>query len=91
MDYVLLGYVAGFFTTFSLLPEIWEVFKTKSAKDLSYGWLVAYFVGFILWTAYGVGISSMPLMFYNVISIALLIVLFALKIKYGKRKQSKQI
>jgi MtN3 and saliva related transmembrane protein len=90
MDYVLLGYVAGFFTTFSLLPEIWEVFKTKSAKDLSYAWLGAYFVGFVLWTFYGIGIESTPLMFYNVISIALLFVLFGLKMKYG-RKQSKQI
>jgi MtN3 and saliva related transmembrane protein len=83
MDYVILGYIAGFLTTFSLLPQILEVLKTKSTKDLSPEWLFASLAGYALWEAYGVGIGSMPLMLYNVISITLIIVLLACKKKYG--------
>jgi MtN3 and saliva related transmembrane protein len=82
MDYLMLGYIAGFLTTFSLLPQIFKVARTKSAKDLSVSWILMATAGYVLWITYGVGLESYPLIIYNAISILLALALLIFKIKY---------
>jgi MtN3 and saliva related transmembrane protein len=94
MDYYLiLGYIAGFLTTFSLIPQLLKVYKTKSAEDLSTSWLVMMVTGYCLWFAYGVGLQSYPLIVYNIVSIFLTLLLLSLKMGYkqSSSRKSKQI
>lgn len=91
--YLMIGYAAGFLTTFSLLPEILKVFRTKSAKDLSPSWLLTSIAGFGLWIAYGFGLDLYPLIGYNTISVLLALALLILKIRYKQPsiRESKQL
>ncbi len=83
---VLIGYVAGLLTTFSLVPEIYRTWRIKEARDLSYYWLASLGVGVVLWIAYGIFISSMPVIAANSASIILVMLQALLTVRYNKRK-----
>src|SRR5262252_1079062 len=48
----ILGAVAGFCTTFAFVPQIVKIYR-QGGRDLSYGMLVFYLLGVLLWLAYG--------------------------------------
>lgn len=84
MNYgTLIGSVAATLTTTAFLFQVIRTLKTRSTKDIS---LAMYFVmctGGFLWLIYGILIKSWPLITANVISLSLVIVVLACKIKYG--------
>lgn len=83
MDYIILtGLVAGVLTTFAILPEIARIIKLRSAEDLSYGWMLMLLCGYALWIYYGSAIASLPLILFNAISVAMVLLLALLKSKY---------
>lgn len=79
---VILGVLAGSFTTFSYLPQLAKALKTKSTGDLSLYWLSAMSIGLVFWIIYGYMISSFPVIFFNLILIIITLWLLALKLKY---------
>ena len=79
----LIGYLAGIFTAVSLTPQVIKSWKTKSTKDISILWNLIYLIGLILWLAYGIGISSMPMIVTISFESALALSLIILKIRYG--------
>ncbi len=83
MDYVaIIGTAAGALTTFSYLPELVDVLKTRVTKDLSEVWLISVSTGFVLWTYYGYCINSWPLVLFSALSLAFAMALLALKLRY---------
>ena len=53
-DYVeILGYVAGFITTLTFLPQVLKSWKEKSTKDISLAMFVIAAVNEVMWVAYG--------------------------------------
>jgi len=80
-----IGYIAGILIAISFLPQVVKSYKTKSVSDLSLWMILATLIGSGFWLAYGLLISSKPIMIMN--SIFTLIVLFQinLKIKYDKK------
>ena len=77
-----IGFFAGFFTTVASLPQILKSVRTKSTKDLSLAFLGMIAFGQGLWIAYGLIISSAPVIAANVFSFALAATLITLKLKY---------
>lgn len=65
---VLLGLIAGAFTTFSALPQLLRALRTKSSGDISPAMLASMILGTILWVIYGAVIGSLPLILWNVAS-----------------------
>ena len=49
-----LGYLAGFLTTISLVPQVIKVWKTKSADDFSLAMLLIWCAGISCWATYGI-------------------------------------
>lgn len=85
MDFnVLIGFSAGILTTFALLPQLIKAVRTKSADDISEGWMAADGMGVALWTYYGYVIGSMPLILFNTLSLVFLAALYALKLRYNR-------
>ena len=83
LDYfAAIGFVAGALTTLALLPQLVKAARSRSVEDLSMGWLAASGVGVALWTYYGYGISSMPVLLFNAVSLVLVAAISALKLKY---------
>lgn len=78
----LLGLTAGALTTISLLPQVLKIWKSKSAKDISFGMYSILCTGLLLWTFYGFFIDSLPVVITNILSFILACVIMALKMKY---------
>lgn len=47
-----LGVVAGVLLAICLMPQLWKMYRSKSAQDISYGWTAFYFLGLIFYFAY---------------------------------------
>ncbi len=83
MDYVeLLGYIAGVLTTASFAPQLIKTVKTKSTRDISFKMYAILSVGISLWLIYGVFHNSLPIILANGVSLCLVIIILALKLKY---------
>ncbi len=68
MNCVVLGLLAGAFTTFASLPQIVRVARTRSMDDVSLVTLCMLLCGISLWIGYGVMIRSTPVIVWNVLS-----------------------
>lgn len=79
----ILGFVAAFFTTFSLLPQGLRAIKTKHTKDLSLPMIIMMEIGIILWLIYGIIIADMPLVFANGIGAVFATINLIMKLRYG--------
>ena len=79
-----IGFVAGTLTTVSFVPQVLQTFRSKRCHDLSWGMLLAFTSGVCLWFVYGVFLRSAPIMLANLVTLALLIWLVVMKIRYGR-------
>ena len=77
-----IGFVAAVLTTTALVPQAAKSWKTKLTKDVSLAWISILAVGIFLWLVYGILIASFPLIFANVLSFILALIILILKIKY---------
>jgi MtN3 and saliva related transmembrane protein len=59
-----------------------QTFRTKSAEDLSYLMLITFMSGVILWLIYGIFLQALPIILANAVTLALLIAIVALKVRY---------
>ena len=62
-----LATVTGVASSFAMIPQVYRIFKRKSAKDISI-WTYLYMVGAgVIWILYGFNIQSFPIWFTNLI------------------------
>ena len=80
-----LGYLAGALTTIAFIPQLTKTWKTKSAEDISFGMLLTFSVGVLLWLIYGLLIDSPPVILANVVTLVLASTILALKIAWDRR------
>jgi len=50
---LVVGFGAAVGTTAAWLPQVWHTWKTRSARDFSWGYLGLFMMGVFLWTMYG--------------------------------------
>lgn len=78
-----LGTVAGILTTIAFLPQVLKVWRSRSAKDISLGMYAIFAVGVACWVIYGWILSMWPVIIANVVTLALVTVVIALKLRWG--------
>ena len=78
----ILGLVAGTLTTLSFLPQLLKAWKSRSTHDISIGMFSLLAVGITLWIVYGVVTSDLPVIVANVVSLVLVGLILALKLRY---------
>ncbi|HEY4514004.1 MAG TPA: SemiSWEET family transporter [Candidatus Paceibacterota bacterium] len=77
------GYSAAAVGMALMLPQIYKMYKTKKVTDISWGTLILYFLNSVLWLAYGVLDSSIPLVTANTFGIVVSVVLIVFKVKFS--------
>jgi MtN3 and saliva related transmembrane protein len=82
MDFI--GYIAGLFVTFALVPQIIRVHKLKSAREISWLYNSLLLLGLVLWLVYGILLGLVPVIVWNAISICLAGLLLLSKYRYGR-------
>lgn len=84
MDFInFLGFAAATLTTIAFLPQLIQVWQTKSARDVSLVMLITFCLGIFLWFVYGILISSQPVIFANFLTLVFNLIILWLKIKYN--------
>ena len=77
------GYVAATLTTVAFVPQAIKTLRTRDTKDISLGMYVVFTVGLCFWLAYGIVLGSWPMLLSNVVTLALALVILALKLRHG--------
>lgn len=77
-----LGYSAGFLTTMAFVPQVVQIYKTKSAKDVSLAMFLLFTLGVAMWLAYGLITQSFPVVAANGVTLALSGVILYFKFRY---------
>ena len=80
----IVGYLGGIFIMISFIPQVIKSYRTKRVDDLSIWMIIATLIGTGFWLAYGILISSKPIMIMNSIFAFIVLYQLFLKIKYGK-------
>ncbi|MCU0470950.1 MAG: SemiSWEET transporter [Arcicella sp.] len=79
-----LGYVAGILTTIAFVPQVIQIYKTKSAKDVSLAMFLLFTAGVVMWLIYGIKSNAFPVIAANAITLLLSLVILFFKFKYRK-------
>jgi MtN3 and saliva related transmembrane protein len=74
-----LGLLAGVLTTTAWLPQITRTWRSRSADDLSWPYLLVFSAGVTLWLVYGVLSADVPLLVANGVTMLLVSLLLVLK------------
>jgi len=79
----LLGFAAAFLTTIAFIPQVVQVWKSKSTDGLSLTTYLIFVTGVFLWFLYGLNIGSLSMIIANFITVilALIIIYFIIKSK----------
>jgi len=78
------GFIAGAVMTVGFVPQVWRLYKLKSAREISLPFISLYLVGSACWLSYGVLLGLPPIILWNAITLLLGIAMLYAKFKYGK-------
>lgn len=77
-----IGMSAAMLTTFSFVPQIFKVIKTRSVNDVSLVTLFQFAFGVILWAIYGIHLKNPIIIAANIITLVTLFFLIGLYFKF---------
>ena len=79
----ILGLIAGTITSITFIPQVLQIWKTKSAKDISILMLSLLIIGVSLWLAYGIVVRDIAIIYTNsmVLAMSLLMLYFKFRFK----------
>lgn len=79
----ILGLIAGTITSITFIPQVLQIWKTKSAKDISILMLSLLITGVSLWLAYGIVVKDVAIIYTNgmVLAMSLLMLYFKFRFK----------
>jgi MtN3 and saliva related transmembrane protein len=78
------GLVAGALIAVSFVPQIWKLFKLKSAREISLPFTLLQLCGGLMWLVYGLILSLPAVIATNIVNIILVSLILYAKAKYGK-------
>jgi MtN3 and saliva related transmembrane protein len=80
----LLGFIAGALMTVGFVPQVWRLYKLKSAHEISLPFTVLFLIGAACWLTYGVLLRLPPVILWNSIIFVLGIAMLFAKLRYGR-------
>ncbi len=78
-----IGGVAAVITTLCWVPQAIKVIRTRDTRSLSLVMYMMLAVGILLWLIYGLLIVSWPLIGANLVTLVLVCIILAMKLRYG--------
>ena len=79
----MIGVAGATLTTLCWLPQALKIMREKETRALSLPATAAFTLGIGLWLIYGLAIGDWPLIGSNAVTLALMAVILATKLRYG--------
>ncbi len=80
----LLGFLGGAIINAAFIPQVWRLFKLKSAHEISLPFASLFLLGGVCWLFYGILLSLPPVILWNSVSLILVSAMLYAKLKYGR-------
>ena len=80
-NYEIIGLVAASLTTSAFIPQVYKVYKEKSAVGISLTMYLIFFVGLSLWLLYGYLVGSISIVIANGVTLILAAIIIYYKLK----------
>ena len=77
----LVGYCAATLTTVSFVPQVIQAWRSKDLSSISLGMYALFCSGIALWLAYGLMAQAWPVIIANAITLILVGIVLALKLR----------
>lgn len=79
----IIGTIGATLTTFSFVPQVMQIWRSKSARDISLPMYSCFTIGLVCWLAYGVMIASAIIVVTNIITLLLASSVIIMKLRWG--------
>ena len=76
------GTAAACLTTISFVPQAWQSFRTRDVSGISLGMYSVFTAGVALWLAYGLLVSSWPIIVANIVTLIFSIAILTMKLRF---------
>jgi MtN3 and saliva related transmembrane protein len=78
-----IGMVGAVLTTVCWLPQASKIIRERETRSISLPATALFTLGIFFWLIYGVALADWPLITSNVVTLALMVVIMALKLRHG--------
>lgn len=78
-----IGSIAGCLTTVAFVPQVYRIWRTRSARDVSLHTYVVFTIGVALWLVYGILRREPPIIAWNAVTLALAGAILWMKRRFG--------
>ncbi len=73
----IVGHSGAFLSSITFIPQVYKVWQSKSARDLSLTMLIIVFTSTVFWIAYGTALMLWPVILCNgIISMLSLVLIY---------------
>ncbi|MEN9455936.1 MAG: hypothetical protein EKK59_11215 [Neisseriaceae bacterium] len=79
----LIGMIAGLLTTIAFVPQVLQIYRSRSARDISLGMYAIFVSGVLLWLIYGCMIGALPVIVANGVTLLLAAAILVGKLRFG--------
>ena len=80
----LLGLIGGALCTLGFVPQVWRLFKLRSAHEISLPFTISFLFGIAFWLSYGILLHQRPIIIWNAVTFGLGWAMLYAKLRYGK-------
>jgi MtN3 and saliva related transmembrane protein len=78
-----IGMIGAVLTTVCWLPQAIQIIRSRDTRAISLAGTLAFTIGIAFWLAYGVALVDWPLITSDVVTLGLMSVIVALKLRHG--------
>jgi MtN3 and saliva related transmembrane protein len=79
----IIGTAAAVCTTAAFVPQVLQIWRTRSARDVSLPMYLIFTTGLVCWLWYGWLLNAWPIIIANVVTLALALAVIGMKLKFG--------
>jgi len=84
-----IGLAAATMTTLAFVPQVIQVWSSRSAKDISMPMYLMFSTGIALWFVYGLFIESFPVTAANGITFILAMMVVVMKVRFDREEKQQ--
>lgn len=90
MDAGVLGYVGGILTCSAMVPQVYRVYRTRSAGDISWTMLIMLVVGQCFWIVHGIANDDLAILIFTILSASMNVMVLFMKARLTDRSASQE-
>jgi MtN3 and saliva related transmembrane protein len=80
----MLGFIGGALTTAGFIPQVWRLFRLRSAHEISLPFTIFFILGIAFWLTYGILLHQRPIIMWNAVTFGLGCAMLYAKLRYGR-------